>query len=145
MGYTSVKVFDAGYPGWVAYAGKNSTAKATEIKSGGEEGSIDNDLFTKVVKENPSSIYIVDVRDPAEFATGSFKNAENIPVDQLEAKIPSLPSTKPIVFVCGTGARSGEAYYMVQDVRPELKEVYYVEAEIAFNKDGSFKLTKAVQ
>ncbi len=145
MGYTSVKVFDAGYPGWVAYVGKDSAAKTTAIKSGGEEGSIDNDLFTRIVNEDPGSITLIDVRDPAEFATGSFKTAVNIPVDQLEAKIPSLPSTKPIVFVCGTGARSGEAYYMVQDVRPELKEVYYVEAEIAFNQDGSFKLTKAAQ
>ena len=145
MGYTNVKVFDAGYPGWVAFAGKDSTAKATAIKSGGEEGSIDNELFTKLVKEDPASLYIIDVRDPAEFATGSFKTAVNIPVDQLETKIPSLPASKPIVFVCGTGARSGEAYYMVQDVRPELKEVYYVEAEIAFNKDGSFKLTQMAQ
>ena len=145
MGYTSVKVFDAGYPGWVAYVGKDSAAKTTAIKSGGEEGSIDNDLFTRIVNEDPGSITLIDVRDPAEFATGSFKTAVNIPVDQLEAKIPNLPSTKPIVFVCGTGARSGEAYYMVQDVRPELKEVYYVEAEIAFNQDGSFKLTKAAQ
>jgi rhodanese-related sulfurtransferase len=145
MGYTSVKVFDAGYPGWVAYVGKDSAAKTAAIKSGGEEGSIDNDLFTRIVNEDPGSITLIDVRDPAEFATGSFKTAVNIPVDQLEAKIPNLPSTKPIVFVCGTGARSGEAYYMVQDVRPELKEVYYVEAEIAFNQDGSFKLTKAAQ
>jgi rhodanese-related sulfurtransferase len=145
MGYTKVKVFDAGYPAWVAYAGKDNTVKTTAIKSGGEEGSIDNNLFTKIIKEDPSSIYIIDVRDPAEFATGSFKTAVNIPVDQLESKIPSLPSTKPIVFVCGTGARSGEAFYMVQDVRPALKEVYYVEAEIAFNKDGSFKLTKVAQ
>jgi rhodanese-related sulfurtransferase len=145
MGYTNVKVFDAGYPAWVAYAGKDSTVKTTAIKSGGEEGSIDNKLFTKLIEENPNSMYIIDVRDPAEFATGSFKTAVNIPVDQLEAKIPGLPATKPIVFVCGTGARSGEAYYMVQDVRPELKEVYYVEAEIAFNKDGSFKLTEIAQ
>ena len=145
MGYTSVKVFDAGYPGWVAYVGKDSAAKTAAIKSGGEEGSIDNDLFTRIVNEDPGSITLIDVRDPAEFATGSFKTAVNIPVDQLEAKIPNLPSTKPIVFVCGTGARSGEAYYMVQDVRPELKEVYYVEAEIAFNQDGSFKLTKVAQ
>ncbi len=65
-----------GIPAWVAYAGKDSTVKATAIKSGGEEGSIDNDLFTKIVKEDPSSIYIIDVRDPAEFATGSFKTAK---------------------------------------------------------------------
>ena len=45
------------------------------------------------------------------------------------------------VFVCSTGARSGEAYYMTKDVRPEL-EAYYVEATIDFKKDGSFTLKK---
>ena len=48
------------------------------------------------------------------------------PVMSWKARSSSLPSDKPIVFVCSTGARSGEAYYMVQDIRPELKEVYYV-------------------
>ena len=145
MGYTSVKVFATGYPAWVAYAGKDATVKTTAVKSGGEEGSIDNAVFTKIINTEPSSIYLIDVRDPAEFATGSFKTAVNIPIDQLEAQIASLPASRPIVFVCGTGARSGEAYYMVQDLRPELKEVYYVEAEITFHQDGSFKLTQLTQ
>ncbi|KPJ77792.1 MAG: hypothetical protein AMJ54_06365 [Deltaproteobacteria bacterium SG8_13] len=145
MGYTSVKVFATGYPAWVAYAGKDATVKTTAVQSGGEEGSIDNAVFTKIINTEPGSIYLVDVRDPAEFSTGSFETAVNIPIDQLEAKIPELPASRPIVFVCGTGARSGEAYYMVQDLRPELKEVYYVEAEITFNQDGSFKLTQVTQ
>ncbi len=63
-------------------------------------------------------------------------------METLEAKIISLPATKPVVFVCSTGARSGESYYMVQDLRPELKEVYYLEAEITFNKDGSYKIVE---
>lgn len=145
MGYTRVKVFATGYPAWVAYAGKDATVKSTAVKSGGEEGSIDTAVFTKIINKEPNSIFLIDVRDPAEFATGSFKTAVNIPVDQLEAKIPELPISRPIVFVCGTGARSGEAFYMVQDLRPELKEVYYVEAEITFNQDGSFKLTQLAQ
>ncbi len=114
----------------------------TQIKPGKEEGSIDLEFFTRIVKENPSSVYLIDVRDPDEFSTGSFTNAENIPVDKLEARISSLHADKPIVFVCGTGARSGEAYYMVQDLRPQLKEVYYVEADITIAKDGTFKLTE---
>jgi rhodanese-related sulfurtransferase len=51
-----------------------------------------------------------------------------------------LPSDKPIVFVCATGARSGEAYYMVKDNRPDIKEVYYLEAEVTYKKDGSYKI-----
>ncbi len=146
LGYTNVKVFSAGYPAWEkAYCGEAETAAkaapaATALKAGKEEGSIDSDTFRSIVKDKPDTILLVDVRDADEFAAGSFQSAVNIPVDTLEDKIKTLPADKPIVFVCGTGARSGESYYMVQDVRPELKNVYYLEAELTFKKDGSFEL-----
>jgi rhodanese-related sulfurtransferase len=143
LGYTNVKVYAAGYPAWKMFAGKTDAKPgATKIKAGKEEGSIDIEAFNKMLKDNPDSIYLVDVRDPDEFAAGTFKTAVNIPSDDLEGKISSLPSDKPIVFVCSTGARSGEAFYMLQDIRPELKKVYYAEAEITFNKDGSFKIVE---
>jgi len=66
----------------------------------------------------------------------------NIPTDDLEKMVASLPADKPIVFVCATGARSGEAYYMLQDLRPSLKKAYYLEGEITFRKDGSYKIKK---
>jgi rhodanese-related sulfurtransferase len=69
-----------------------------------------------------------------------MKSAVNIPVDELEKRVKTLPDDKPIIFVCSTGARSGESYYMLQDMRPELKEVYYLEAECTFKKDGSYKI-----
>ena len=146
MGYTNVKVFAEGYPAWVAYAGKASTATvaATAIKGGAEEGSIDHAEFRRIVAESPESIYLVDVRDADEFKKGSLKTAVNIPVDDLEEKIKTLPADRPIVFICGTGARSGESYYMVQDVRPELKNVFYLDGEMSINKDGSFDLKKPI-
>ena len=51
--------------------------------AGKEKGSITAASFEKILKEAPASILIVDVRDPLEFATGSFKNAINIPADTL--------------------------------------------------------------
>lgn len=143
LGYTNVKVYAAGYPAWKKFAGP-TYAKTGEpkIKAGKEEGSIEVNTFKTILKNNPGSIFLIDVRDADEFAKGTFKTAVNIPSDDLEGKISSLPSDKPIVFVCSTGARSGEAYYMLQDIRPELKKVYYVEAEITFNKDGSFKIVE---
>jgi rhodanese-related sulfurtransferase len=140
LGYSNVKVFSAGYPAWKKAYGAAPAAVA--VKSGAAEGSIDIATFEKIIKENPQSIMLVDVRDADEYAAGSFKSAVNIPTDELEKKIPTLPSDKPIVFVCSTGARSGEAFYMVQDIRPELKKVYYLEAETTYNKDGSVKITK---
>jgi rhodanese-related sulfurtransferase len=146
MGYTNVKVFAEGYPAWVAYAGKASTATvaATSIKSGVEEGSIDHTEFRRIVTETPESVYLVDVRDADEYKKGSLKSAVNIPVDGLEEKIKTLPTDKPIIFICGTGARSGESYYMVQDVRPELKNVFYLDGEMTIEKDGSFDLKKPI-
>jgi rhodanese-related sulfurtransferase len=146
LGYTKVKVFAAGYPAWKATYGDSAPASAkpvgAKLKAGKEEGTIDTEAFKKVVNTSPVSIYLIDVRDADEFANGSFKTAVNIPVDTLEAKIKALPTDKPIVFVCGTGARSGESFYMVQDLRPEIKNVYYLEGELTFNKDGSFKITE---
>lgn len=140
LGYSNVKVFAAGYPAYKKYAG--ITTQAVTVKAGAAEGSIDIAAFKKTIEENPESIMLIDVRDPDEFASGHFKTAVNIPVGELEKKIDTLPTDKPIVFVCSTGARSGESFYMVQDLRPELKKVYYLEAECTYNKDGSYSIKK---
>lgn len=146
MGYTNVKVFAAGYPAWKEFSGSDYLAKqaAPQIKSGAEEGSIDIEYFKELVAKRPEQIYLVDVRDADEFSKGSLKAAVNIPVEELESKIEALPTDRPIVFICGTGARSGESFYMLQDLKPELKNVYYIDAEMTFNKDGSFTINKPV-
>ena len=139
LGYTDVKVFSMGYPEWKKTHG---SAGEIAVKAGEVEGSMDVDMFKKAMASNSDSLLIVDVRDRDEFEKGSFKNAVNIPVDHLEDKIKDLPQDKPIVFICSTGARSGEAYYMVQDVRPSLKNAYYLEGACSFKKDGSFEIKK---
>ena len=140
LGYTDVKVFADGYPAWVKAFGAAPAAVA--VKAGAAEGSIEIATFEKIIKEDPDSILLIDVRDPDEFAAGAFKTAVNIPTDELEEKIATLPADKPIVFVCNTGALSGEAYYMVKDLRPDIKEVYYLEAGCTWKKDGSYEIKK---
>jgi len=152
LGYTNVNVLAEGYPAWVAAYGRGESAAVASakpastatLKAGKEEGSIDTSTFVKIVKEDPRSIMLIDVRDANEFKTGSFETAVNIPVDKLEDQIKTLPKDKPVVFVCNTGARSGESFYMVQDVRPEMKNVYYLEAELTFKKDGSFEVKEPI-
>ena len=133
-------MFAAGYPSWKKAYG--TAPAAVQVKAGQEEGSIDLATFKRIVTDDPQSIYLVDVRDPDEFASGHFQTAVNIPVDQLEDKINTLPADKAIVFVCSTGARSGESYYMLQDLKPDLKKVYYLEAEVEYKKDGSYTIKK---
>lgn len=140
MGYTNVKVYATGYPSWKKMYGG---AEAIQVSGGEVEGSIDLEKFKAILKSNPSSIRIIDVRDPDEFAAGHFETAVNIPVEDLEGKIKTLPSDKPIVYVCSTGARSGEAFYMTLEVRESLKDVFYVEAEIEFQGNGKYTIKKA--
>ncbi|CCK79926.1 MULTISPECIES: rhodanese-like domain-containing protein [Desulfobacula] len=140
MGYTNVSVFAKGYPEWKkTYGASNETV---QVKAGEIEGSIDIERFKSIIAKNPESIMLIDVRDADEFAKGSFKTAVNIPVENLESKIKNFPDDKPIVFVCSTGARSGEAFYMTKDVRESLKDVFYVEAEIDFKSNGIVEIKK---
>lgn len=154
MGYSNIKVFATGYPSWkkaygapVAVAAAKAApapqkaAKSGALKQGKEEGSVDLTAFEKIINQNSGSIMLVDVRDSGEFKSGHFKSAVNIPSDELEKKLPAMKVDKPLVFVCSTGARSGEAYYMVQDLRPDLKDkVYYLDGEITYQKNGSYKI-----
>ncbi|MBA4395279.1 MAG: hypothetical protein C0407_17145 [Desulfobacca sp.] len=140
LGYKKVSVFGAGYPAWEKISSP-SAAKAV-IPSGKEEGSIDPAYFEKLLTENPQSILLVDVRSPKEYEAGHFKTAVNITVNELQKNAATLPADKPIVFVCNTGAMSGESYYIMKDLRPALKKVYYLDAVCTYNKDGSYKITK---
>jgi rhodanese-related sulfurtransferase len=142
LGYKKVYVFGAGYPAWEKIAGASAAALTTAIPAGKEEGTIDPDFFEKVLTENPQSILLIDVRKPAEYEAGHFKTAVNMPVNDVQKKGATLSTEKPIVFVCNTGALAGESYYLMKDARPGLKNVYYLDVPVHYNKDGSYKIIK---
>ena len=53
---------------------------------------------------------IVDVRTADEFKSGHIEGARNIPLDQINSKMPDLKKTgKPVITCCRSGARSGMA------------------------------------
>ena len=150
LGYTDVKTFVEGYPEWVKLYGEaaapaaasaaGGTAKtAASVEAGKEKGTITVASFERIMKENPDSLLLVDVRDAKEFKAGTIKGAINIPISDLEKKIGTLPKDKPIVFLCGTGARSGEAYDTAKLLRSEL-QAYFIDAEMKFNPDGTFSI-----
>ena len=132
-------VFAAGYPAWKKVAGAGT---AVAVKTGGEEGTIDVAAFEKILSGNPGSVQIIDVRDKDEYDAGHFKTAVNMPTDYLEKNAAKLSADKPIIFVCNTGAQSGEAYYMMQELREDLKKVYFLDAETKYKKDGSYTIKK---
>ena len=49
---------------------------------------------------------LIDVRTPAEYATGHIPGARLLPIDQLPSQLASLDKSKPVAVYCATGARS---------------------------------------
>ena len=60
---------------------------------------------------NREKAVVVDVCETEEFAAGHVGGAKNIPLNQLEEKLPAAVKNKavPLILVCQTGARSGRA------------------------------------
>jgi len=152
LGYTNVVTYPPGYPEWeklhgmagtpgagTASAAAAAPAAGASLVAGKEKGTVTVASFEQVWKQNPASVMLVDVRDPKEFAAGTIKGAVNIPMNELEKKLPTLPKDKPVVFVCGTGARSGEAYDTVKMLAGDVQAAF-IDADIKFAADGTYTM-----
>ncbi|WKW46559.1 rhodanese-like domain-containing protein [Myroides sp. JBRI-B21084] len=67
-----------------------------------------NDSNLKEVLSS-SNVFLVDVRTPEEFASGSAKKAVNIPLNQIVDQINSFKNKNNIVVFCRSGNRSNMA------------------------------------
>jgi rhodanese-related sulfurtransferase len=139
LGYTNVKVIPDGWPGWELAYGAATADAAPAIAAGKEPGSISVASFERIYREAPDSVHLIDVRDPAEFAAGTFKGAVNMPVGSLEKNLDRLPNGKPIVFFCGAGSRSGEAHDLVKAARPDLK-TFFLDAKTKWSANGEHEI-----
>ena len=150
LGYTNVKTYALGHPDWLKLYGTPPAAAAPaaagavaganlKVELGKEKGSVSTAWFERVMKDNPGALLIVDIRDAQEYAAGTIKGAANIPMADLAQKIGSLPADRPIVFICSTGARSGEAYDTAKLLRAELN-AYFLDAKVRYAGDGTFSI-----
>lgn len=153
LGYKKVFVFPEGYPAWQAATGAAPAGAAAPaasaapvagapvvIEPGKEKGSISTASFERILKENPAQIAIIDVRDDKDVKKGTFPGAINIPVGDVEKKLAELPRDKPIVFVCSTGARSGEAYDTVKMLGGKDLVAYFLDAEVSFSEGNKYSI-----
>jgi rhodanese-related sulfurtransferase len=54
-------------------------------------------------------VQFLDVREPYEWTAGHIEGALHIPMSQLAARQAELATDRPIVAVCRSGNRSGQA------------------------------------
>jgi phage shock protein E len=69
-------------------------------------GSNNNDALAEVVSKGA---FLVDVREPAEVASGRVKGAVNIPLGTIQNNLAKFKNKEHIVVFCRSGNRSGMA------------------------------------
>ena len=60
---------------------------------------------------NRKDALLIDVREPADFATGHIPNARNVPAAQVAERLKEFEKykSKPVIVHCRNGQRSGAA------------------------------------
>lgn len=55
------------------------------------------------------AVFLLDVREPAEFRERHIAGSRLLPLDQLALRLGELPRDRPIIAICRSGNRSGVA------------------------------------
>ena len=74
---------------------------------------------------NREKAVVVDVSETEEFAAGHIGGARNVPLNQLEARLPDTVKNKalPVLLVCPTGARASRALAIAKKLGYEKAQV----------------------
>lgn len=79
------------------------------VSGGAGVGSVNPNEAVQLI--NREKAVVVDVCGPDEYAAGHVAGAKNVPLGELETKLPGLVKNKatPVVLVCASGMRSRRA------------------------------------
>jgi len=58
---------------------------------------------------------LIDVREPDEVAEGTLPGAVNIPLGDLPDRVSEIEKNRPVVLLCRSGGRSGQASQFLTD------------------------------
>lgn len=96
-------------------AGIIATAFALTSCSTSVANKVSPKEFADVIKN--SSVVIVDVRTPAEYASGHLANAVNVDFESADFKsnVAQLDKAKTYAVYCRSGNRSGQAVKVMED------------------------------
>ena len=84
-------------PAGVGHTGEMSDAPVPEID------------VDELSRRRTAGAYVLDVRQQDEYDAGHVPGAVLLPLDQLEARRSEVPSDRPVLVICKSGARSADA------------------------------------
>lgn len=101
LGYRNVLEYNEGMPAW----GKARLPVAgTPLPPVDVPAVSAENLQGRLKSKSPP--YLLDLRDPEEFAAAHLPGAVNVPLDDLEKRLATLPKSGPIVLADHTGSQS---------------------------------------
>ena len=83
---------------------------------------------------NREKAVVIDVSEPAEFAAGHVNGAKNLPVAELEKRLPETVKNKslPIILTCASGVRASR-------MAPVAKKLGYEQTHVLAGGMGSWR------
>ena len=75
--------------------------------------SVDVDTVN-ALKDN-AGVFLIDVREPDEYAAGHIPGITLIPMGEVAARLAELPRDKEIIVTCRTGNRSGQVADLLRE------------------------------
>jgi len=118
-----------------------------ELDTEAEEDAViidETEEISEIISISPAEVYdiitndedyiILDVRTQDEYHEGHLEKALLIPVDDLEKVLDNLPTNKPIVVYCRSGARSRKAAEIL--VNNGFNQVYDMGGILGWEEEG---------
>ena len=90
---------------------------------GGAGGGLNTSNAVQLI--NREKAVVVDVSETEEFAAGHIGGARNVPLNELEERLPAMVKNKalPVLLVCPTGARASRALAIAKKLGYEKAQV----------------------
>ena len=66
-------------------------------------------------RQNKTPHFLLDVRQPEEFATAKIEGGVLIPLNELPGRLAELPKDLPLVVMCHHGMRSAHAVHHLRE------------------------------
>ncbi len=88
---------------------------------------VDSNEANALLKADPNSYVVVDVRRDDEWVTGHPTGAIHIPIDDLPGRIDQVPQDKKVLFICAAGVRSGLGCEIAASMGYDSENLYNIE------------------
>lgn len=112
---------------WLAARRRGSAAPQLAAEPEPSFVDLDGSAAAELIARTPE-LLVLDVRTPVEYAGGHLPNARSLPLDRLEAELPSLSPEAPLLVYCAMGGRSAAACALLSS--RGFRRVYNLESGI---------------